>query len=464
MVALSVAAYILIRSASFLTYQFPLVNQIIAGILIFGFAYCCFKNIKWGFLLMAGELIIDGAGHFFELQGLLLRTWFLAIFTLSWVFFKIKDKKIFLPSRQIIISSCFLGLCLIYAVINGLLHDHSLKNIFQDLVVYFFLALIIPALEWKEEIKKIFPSIIKTWIVGSALFSAITLFIYSSGLGYLPDNYYHWFRNVASGKITDLGNHFFRIVLPEHLLIVPIIIILTSLLIKDPKNKMLWALQFCSAFILALNFSRIYFLALVIGLLILAIKQNFKQWLTVSAITGLTVLLIFSVTNFVTSQGQSSGLGLLGLRLGGSVAPTADVSGAIRLAILPDAVHQIRARPLLGSGLGATITYIDPATKLNVTRTQFDWGYLELLVELGIVGTFFFLILIAILFKQTFQSYLATKSSLPLGLFAGGITLLIINITTPALFHGFGILYFVAMIAMTNDVSAQSSDEPVHTS
>ena len=91
MVALSLAAYIFIRSVSFLTYHFPLANQIVAAILTISFAYVCFKNLKWGFLLLVGELLIHGAGHFFELQSLLLRTWFLAIFTVFWIFFKIKE-------------------------------------------------------------------------------------------------------------------------------------------------------------------------------------------------------------------------------------------------------------------------------------------------------------------------------------------------------------------------------------
>lgn len=461
MVALLVATYSLIRFLSFLTYHNLVANEILAGILIFGFTYFSLKNIKWGWLLLVAELLIDGAGHFFELQGLLLRTWFLGIFVVAWIIHFVKIKKIFLPTRSLLYGGIGLGIFVLYAVINGFFHGHITTYILQDAIVYAFLGLLFPAFEWKKELEKPFVYLIKTWIIGSALFSAVTLCIYSSGIGYLPDNYYHWFRNIASGKITDLGNHFFRIVLPEHIIIVPIILVLAAFLIQDPKNKMLWILQFCSAFVLALNFSRIYFLALAVGLLVLAIKQNRKHWFIVSAISGISVLILFSSTHLIASRGHSSGLELLGLRLGGTVAPTADVSGAIRLAILPDAIRQIKTRPLFGSGFGTMVSYIDPATKENVSRTQFDWGYLEMLAELGILGTAAFLLFFIIILKSTVKAaYISSEpNALAHGLVAGACSLVIINITTPALFHGFGILYFVLMITVT-DAWQQLSGAP----
>ncbi len=458
MVALFVAAYSFIRLLSFFTYHHPIANQMIAALLILAFAYYCFKNLKFGWLLLVTELLIDGAGHFFELQGLLLRTWFLGIFAIAWIIHIFKTKQFPWPHRSIIYSGTALGFFVLYATLNGFYHHHTTTYILQDAIIYAFLGLVFPAKEWYEELKEPFLNTIKAWVIGSTLFSTITLFIYSSGLGYLPDTYYHWFRNVASGKITDLGNHFFRIVLPEHLLIVPIIIVITAFLIRNPKDKMLWALQIGSALVLALNFSRIYFLALAIGLLALVIKQNFKQWLIVSALSGLSVLVLFSSVHLISSRGQSSGLELLGLRLGGTVAPTADVSGAIRLAILPNALGQIKERPILGSGFGAIVTYLDPATKEYVSRTQFDWGYLEMLVEFGILGTIAFLAFFTTLLTKSIKTVYFAKeqNTFAHGLMAGALALVIINITTPALFHGFGILYFVLMLAV-NDVWTQLS-------
>lgn len=447
-----VVVYALIRLLSFGTYQYPFGNEIFAALGILSFSYLCFKNTKLGWLLLVAELILDGAGHFFELQSLLLRTWFLGIFGLVWVVKKIRTKDVRLPSKSVFYSLLGLGAMVIFSVINGFIHGHAPMNIVQDMILFFFLILLFPAADWKIDTEKIVNPLIKAWIWGTSLFSLLTLGIYSSGLGHLPDTYYHWFRNIAAGKITDLGNHFFRIVLPEQVFIVPIILVLAALLLTDLKNKKLWLYLSSSLFILALNFSRIYFLALAIGFLVLIYQHAWKKWLVVSTASACLLILIFTGTHLLASRGVSSGLELLGVRVSGTTAPTSDVSGAIRLAILPDALRQIKERPWFGSGLGATIRYTDPATKELVTRTQFDWGYLELLAELGIVGTLVYFIFFGTVIKQTVLAGYGNNLPNPVvrGLLAGASALAVITITTPALLHGFGMLYLVMLLTITS--------------
>jgi len=124
------------------------------------------------------------------------------------------------------------------------------------------------------------------------------------------------------------------------------------------------------------------------------------------------------------------------------------VSGAIRMAMLPDIFRTITARPWLGSGLGTTVSYRDPTTQLIETRTQFDWGYFEMIAELGIFGTLAYLFLLIVILRKGTRSAVAVDSSVVHGLLAGAIALFIVNITTPALFQGFGVLYFVFLITM----------------
>ncbi|MCX6780650.1 MAG: O-antigen ligase family protein [Candidatus Magasanikbacteria bacterium] len=156
---------------------------------------------------------------------------------------------------------------------------------------------------------------------------------------------------------------------------------------------------------------------------------------------------MFFSFHFVASRGQSIGLELLGVRVSGISAPTSDVSGAIRLALLPDIIRHIKARPLLGSGLGTTITYLDPVTQTNQIRTQFDWGYLQMITDLGILGTIAYLAFLIIIMYQFSRAH--HNSPFARGLIAGAIALFVINITTPALFQGFGVLYFAFLIVAT---------------
>lgn len=449
--------YVALRIISLATYHSVLTNQIIAGIIIASFLYLCVKKPRLAFVILVAEFLLDGAGHFFELHGLLLRTWFLGIFGVTWLLSLLKEKKLLasfsaLP-RIFLFQILALSLVILFAILNGFSKNNTPIYILQDAILYLFVFLVFPAIEFYPEIKKHFSSIAQAFIVGSGIFSLFSFFYYSSGVGILRDTYYHWFRNVAGGKITDLGDNFFRIVLSEHLFIVPILLIITSLLIDNPKSKKFWLLLIPTSIVLVLNFSRIYFVALAVGMLVLAIKNSFKKWFVVSTLVTACVLGLFSSFYFAASRGNSLGLPLLGLRIGGTTSPSAETSGAIRLAILPKAIEKIKSHPWIGSGLGTAITYTDPTTKESVTRTQFDWGYHEVLAELGIVGTFIFLFfLVSLIFSLGKIIYISSPFSqdpnLPLlqGLFAGAISLFIINITTPALFQGFGILYFVLLL------------------
>lgn len=451
-------AYLAIRLFSFLTYYHPTLNAIIATILILSFSYVAFKKPALAWIILVGELLLDGTGHFFELHGLILRTWFLGIFGIIWLWHTLKQRTLSFPSPKYIrIGFALLCLTLVMAIANGFIKHHVPTHIFQDAMLYGFIFLLFPAIQYKEDIRSYLPTFLHAFIVGSAIFSLVTFLIYATGLGELPDWYYHWIRNVAGGKITDLGGNFFRVVFSEHLLFVSIILALIAKLIQTPKQTLLWVLLLLSTFILSLNFTRIYFVALAVGLLVLVIKQPVKRWFIVSATVPISIFLFFSLFNILTSHGQTAGLQLLGFKVNGITTPTSDPSGAIRLAILPNALERIHAHPWFGNGLGTTVTYIDPISKQEVTRTQFDFGYHEMLAELGIIGTTFFLFfLLSILYtlaRQTYsKAHLSTKQiALRQGLLAGGISLFVVNITTPALFQGFGVLFFVGVMVVIAD-------------
>lgn len=447
------AIYVLARILSFSTYEYPLANEIIAGILTAIFFVICLKSTKLGWLMLVAELLLDGAGRFFELRELLLRTWFLGIFSLVWLISKIIQKnKFVLPTRKEIFGIITLITVIVWSIINGFISRHATGNILQDAILYFFILLIFPAIDFGYQILKSLHTVVKAWLVGTTLFTFTTFIIYSSGIGKLQDAYYHWFRDVAGGKITDLGENFFRVTLSEHLLLVPIIIILCALIMENFKNLKLWFFNICALLALTLNFTRIYYLTLFIGLLILAIRQPIKKWLPVCAITLLIIPCLLTSINFIASGGRSFGLNFLGLKIGGLTNPQTDLSGVVRLLMLPDIYKTIGRGPWLGNGLGATVTYVDPISQFTVTRTQFDWGYLEMTAELGIIGLVIFVtLLLVILLKLKNLAYYpqsidSLNPHLARGFLAGGVALCVINITTPALFQGFGILYLTFLL------------------
>jgi len=451
---LLLAFFLIVRISSFFIYNYNLVfvNNLISFILIASFAYFSFKKPHFAWILLITELLLDGAGHFFEFSGLILRTWLLGIFALTWLYKKIKDRKLELTLPKPILTTLLLSICVIFfSTILGIANNHGTMLVLQDTILYFFLFLIFPALEFTNFPKKYSLSIIKVFIFGTAIFSFLTFLTYSARFGILHDNYYKWFRDIVGGKITDLSNNFFRIVLSEQLYIIPLLLIVASYLIKDIKNKTNWFLTSALMLMLIMNMSRIYFLALALGLLFLALKNNFKKWFQVSFLFFIIFTVLFFSLSFISSNFKSTGLSLVGVKIASVQKPKEDISANIRLAMLPDIKEKINTHPYFGSGLATQVSYEDPVTKKMVSRTQFDWGYLEMLAELGIVGSIIFLIFILTILYYLAKLTYKEKNPLFQGLFAGALSLFVINLTTPALFQGFGILYFVFIMKIISD-------------
>jgi len=371
--------YVFLRVASFLTWGHPLANNVIAAILIISYITIATKKLHIAWFILVAELFLDGGGRFFELGGFILRTWMLGIFGIAWIVHKVhrKDFKLLFPySKKLLISFILFIAALLFSIVNAFINGHSPLFIFQDTFLYLFIFLLFPALEIRNY-NLPYKNIAYAFILSTALFSFVTLSIYTSGIGSIPDIYYHWFRNVATGRITDLGANFFRIVLSEHIFIVPILAILTSYLIQKPKEKILWFLTLCTAFIFATNFSRIYFLALPIALLPLAYKEHIQKWFVACMSVGILILAVFGGTQIIASQGQTAGLELLGIKTSGIVRPSAETSGSIRLAILPEIITLIKQHPIVGSGIGAKVTFVDPRTGIRNTEAKGDWGYFD---------------------------------------------------------------------------------------
>lgn len=436
--------YALVRALSFFLIEHTLASGIIATVIVLAFSWMCWKDISLGWKLLVLELLLDGAGHFFELGGLLLRTWLLGAFAIVWLIQKNRARAFPLPNKRLLAVLCVFTIVCIGAIVNGAVRGNSPLYIAQDVILYLFITLLFPALDSDIHWQPLYDSAFKVFIIGSAIFSALTLALYSSGQFVLQDRYYHWFRDIAAGKITDLGSHFFRVVNAEHILFVPIILVLIALLIKNSHDKKLWGLLAAALFVITINFTRIYFLALAVGAVLLFSRTHWRVWFKTCGLTIVLALVIFLGTHLVASRGTSLGLELIGIRVGGAVAPT-DPSAAIRRALLPDIKAHIAGRPLIGSGLGTEISYSDPATGEIITRTQFDWGYFEMITELGAVGTLAFLALLVLIIRQFTTAHPHER-----GLTAGAWSFFITNITTPALFQGFGVLFFAYLAARSN--------------
>ena len=422
-----------------------------AGILGAAIYFLLKKDIR-GWFIIAAELILGGAGSFLEIGGIALRTILLVVAMGIFVYQTIAEKKyqIFWQNKYTVFATCGLVLAASLAATIGYLHGHPLKLIIADLIPYFFFLYYFPLSQLiiSENSRRITFRMILAAIIGNFLFIYGTLVGFSTKLFVLQDNYYHWFRDVASGKITDYATGFFRIVLNEQLLLIPLFLVLFSYQLRKDKIKHHRLITLASILLLAIltiNLTRIYLVALAVGMLLLFSFKNWKKWFVYSAIATGIFVSIFVLTNLAATKGKSLGLEYLGLRLQSIAAPTIEDSSLSRTLLLPKIWEKIKTNPVLGTGLGDTVTVYSPVFKQEITTPHFDWGYLEIWAEMGLIGLLAWFVLIGYIL-WLLRPNLA--SGVPLA------ALLAINLTSPALFHVMGILLItiLATIAAKNQI------------
>ena len=191
-------------------------------------------------------------------------------------------------------------------------------------------------------------------------------------------------------------------------------------------------------------------MALLVGFIILKLKHKWHRWFIISGTTIALIILIFTSFFIMASSGKTLGWELFGVRIASVTSPQIETSSATRMMILPSILEMINKKPLLGEGEGATITFLNTNTHKYITTRHFDWGYLEMLAELGIFGTLALLSLIIFIIYKIIEKikHAYDWHDFYVGSLAAIVSMLIINITTPALFHVFGIIFLVLILSI----------------
>ena len=441
-----------IRALSFVLVQHDTTQIFFASILAAGFTYLCITRPHLAFLALVTEIFLGGGGQFFELAGLSIRTFFVALFLIVTAIHILlrKEWQFFVLPRPLLYSLLAVLTSVFVSGIVGVLNQHSFVAVIQDALPFSYLLLIYPAIYFSSRFKQtdyhFLFRLLFVFLSASAIFSFALFLAYSNGWAEIHRPFYNWIRDVGLGKVTDLDTGFFRIVLPEHLLLPGVILIVASARMHVSQyHNVLLTLLFFTAIPLLLNFSRAYILGIVVGLFCLKYKTPILRWFYECALVGVLLTSLFIGLNLIGSHGKSVGLELLGFRFGAIVQPNTEESAATRTLLLRPIFELIQKNPLLGNGLGASITFWNPYLKQFTTTRHFDWGYLELFAELGVIGLFSFLAYISAL-GYALQRRIKEHRQ-PIFLYTGALSALVASllthIFTPALFHILGIVFLV---------------------
>ncbi len=440
-----------LRILSFSTFTTPLLQGIIVFIVLMSLGVLFFKKPAWALSLVLFELFLGGSGHLFEIGGIAIRSAILLVFLLLYSIKAIAGKNTW---RQLSIPhglfyvTIIMCIYMVYASINGIRQGNAIIAAIQDLTPFLFFGLLPPIFHLTKEKKgqEFFLRLCVVSTISAAIFAVYNEILFASGHAIVHDHYYSWFRDVLMGKITDMHTGFFRIVLPEHLLAIPGLLIPISLILKKEKHHFLWySIIFANSITLTLNLSRAYILGILIGFIPLLYRRNFLRYFVTIVTVVAVMALNFFTLHFIASGGKSFGQNLFFNRAASIVQPKTEKSTYTRTSLLDPILRKIRQSPIFGSGLGSTITFQPPNSSKMVTTRQFDWGYLEIITELGVIGLCIVLLFFAQLIIALKKSldHMSDFPGLAVGILATLIALLFIQIFAPIFTHVLGIFFLV---------------------
>jgi O-antigen ligase len=463
---------ILVELLSFLAYFYPGIQLYLLAFSLLAVFTLSVRSLEAGLLFALVELVIGSKGHLFSAEifglpiSLRLMIW-AALLLASLVYFyrqgflntwytKIKVYK-FLP---------WLGVLVIFIVaasIRGLLLASSWSLVLVDVNAWFYLALIIPLLlaytpgdkNQASRVKKYFLLAV-LWLSFKTLF---LLFVFSHNFAIVPDIYL-WVRRSGIGEITAMSSGWFRIFIQSqiYLPIALFLVLFPAVKAKIGNRTQLFRLVSLLAIFLAViivSMSRSFWLALGISGLIAAIFSWRLTWsLYIKALAYILVssllaaIMIFVIIKFpLPGNGSDISFNALSERL---EVNTNEAALASRWALLPNLWQEIKKKPVLGQGFGASVSYYsqDPRVLTNnpdgwYTTYAFEWAYLDTWLKIGILGTITFIGWLIYLIISLWRYSLSKKSELYFALAASLLFLMIVNIFTPYLNHPLGLSFLL---------------------
>jgi hypothetical protein len=506
------ALFLLIYLLSYLGFLYPFINTFVFWLIIGIFIVTGFYKIEYGLLILLGELFIGSKGYLFSFSianfVVSLRLALFILLFLFWFYYKFKKRNIRFLKTNLLIPFVTFSLFLIVGVITGLIKNNP-QVLFFDFNAYLYFALILIIFDLileKGQIKRI-------WLVFTAAVLALSLFtlfvltdfgliIYNPNLAKatqieeeqlkkleelstIPENarlaqttkiareklklnwgeitedkstLYRWLKDSGVAEVSYIGGRFFRVFSPSQFFVVIFSITLLAYFFHKKfiffarGNLLLIILFLLSLATTLISFSRSFWLGLIAAFIFLLFGLPAKR--IVKIICFVVILLIFLtiliyfVNNPITQ--------ILKERVTSFFNPTSELAATNRMSMLNPILEKIKENPIIGSGFGTLITFkaLIPGTDIveYIKVYIYEWAYLDIIVKIGILGLFSYLLLIGAIIRNGYYSLknndeIETRIFIR-GMLAGLIFLLVVHLTTPFLNHPLGIGYLIICSAI----------------
>jgi len=469
---------VLAELVSFFCYSMRFVfdlSAIVFGLIFIGMAVLAAVRPDIALYVILGELFIGGKGHLLDLnwggQAVSIRIGLFCAFFLGfsvWVFRNKKWKELWssaVSNKALLI----LGAVCLWGLFTAWVNQVGFKDIFLDFNAWLFFLYFLPfSLIFKN--KTHFESIMQVFSAAIVWIAVKTLFYFYAFTHSLPIIFdlYKWGRDAGWGEFTLVSGNLFRIFSQAQLFsMIGFSLFAVCLLLAGKINwKRDWPLELAtilSASALIISLSRSFWVGAAFAGLVgvvfafwklkLKIKEALIALIHFILIIVVAYGLVLAVLYFPIPWVDRGSADLLSSRL------KLEAAASSRQQQLLPLTRAVAVHPVLGSGWGTKVTYFsnDPRIK-NVnnptgeyTTDAFEWGYLDILLKIGLIGLLAYAAVVFTAGKNIWQKIInasAEEKLIYLGLFCGLGALLATHMFSPYLNHPLGIGYILLLLVL----------------
>lgn len=478
-----------IELLSFFTHWINLfwpLNNIVFAVLSLLILCLSIYRLQYGVYAVLIELFIGSQGHYFDFiingQTISIRMALFIIVLISFLYHSVRQKNFSKFTASILRNKSLLLLALvcIWGLISAEFNANTSVNIINDVnawLYFFYLLPMIYVLREKKFLITIWP-VLLAGATAVSLKSLFFLYAFSHKFNNLQNYLYDWGRDTRWGEFTLVSGGLFRIFSQAQVFaMIGVMILLTVLLFSDKfkLNKKEWwsfaVLTSLNISTVLLSLSRSFWVGLLVAGIVMILFGVFYyrfKFINILGSAGKSLVLVFlaavilAITLFlpVPQQTVFNPSSALNSRL-----DIQDQAGASRWNQLPHLFRAIIKHPILGSGWGTTITYEsrDPRiTNINnptgvYTTYAFEWGYLDIILKIGLFGLLIYAAFIYRIMRQLFillkNKEAHSQNVLLIGLFLGLITFVATHTFSPYLNHPLGIGYLILVMAVVESLN-----------
>ncbi|MBI5621660.1 O-antigen ligase family protein [Candidatus Falkowbacteria bacterium] len=462
------AGSLALLALSFVAYVLPSVQSIFFILAIGLTLIVALWRLESALYLVLAELGIGSFGYLLSVSmggvNLSLRIGMFAVIMAVWlgrVLVELARTKSFgryVSLRHTALGKYFLLLLvvLVWGALWGWWRGHGLRGVFFDSNGWLYFLYLLPFVDClkRERLPQIL-AVLAGSIAAMTVLTVLTFLVFTQNWAALVSPLYGWLRDFRLGEITFAGGNLWRVFLQSQVYAAVGSVLFFWLWLKNNNYELRitnyeFGVFTLASFTVIISLSRSFWLgcagalALMFWWLLLKEQVPLKKLFLAGLLLIVVVGVEFGAIRLIAGAGSGE---LISQRL----TDFGEAAGASRWNQLRPLSLAITRHPIIGSGFGAPVTYqsLDPRILKNspdgwYTTYAFEWGYLDVLLKVGLFGLGVYLLFL----YQVGKKLIITNDELQMGLFFGLVVILLTNIFSPYLNHPLGIGYIVVLASL----------------